>query len=210
MFRRRLLSFGFRLLYNELAWLYDPVSWIVSLGRWRAWQQTIWPYLPPEGRILEVGPGPGHLLADLAAAGYYHPLGLEPSRSMLGLAARTLRRRGQPVTLCRGRANALPLRRQIFNGVVSTFPTPYIYDPAWMGELVRVLTPGGRLIVVESISFLPGGRLSHTLEQLYRVTGQSPSGPDLPRLLGQAGLRAWRDGAEVHGSLVHLVLAEKS
>jgi hypothetical protein len=94
--------------------------------------------------------------------------------------------------------------------VIATFPTPYIYDPAWIGELVRVLTPGGRLAVVEAVSFLPGGRLSRPLRQLYRVTGQGPPGPDLPPLLGQAGLRAWRETAEVDGSLVHLVLAEKS
>jgi ubiquinone/menaquinone biosynthesis C-methylase UbiE len=209
MVRRRLLSFGFRLLYHELAWLYDPVSWIVSLGRWRAWQQTIEPYLPAEGCVLEVGPGPGHLLVDLAAAGH-RPVGLELSPAMLSLAARSARRRGTAVALCRGRANALPFRRQAFDGVVSTFPTPYIYDPAWIGELVRVLTPGGRLTVVEAISFLPGGRLSRPLDQLYRITGQAASGPDLSRLLSQAGLGAWRETVEVDGSLALLVLAEKS
>ena len=29
---RRLLQFGFRLLYREMAFTYDWVSWIVSLG----------------------------------------------------------------------------------------------------------------------------------------------------------------------------------
>jgi hypothetical protein len=104
----------------------------------------------------------------------------------------------------------LPFRQDVFEGVVATFPTPYIYDPTWIGELVRVLAPCGRLAVVEAVSFLAGGRFSRPLQQLYRVTGQSPPGPNLSNLLDQAGLRAWRETAEVDGSLVHLVLAETS
>ena len=75
---RRLVAFGFRLLYNELAWLYDPVSRLVSKGQWRRWVRALWPWLPASGRVLEVGSGPGHLLADLAAAGY-EATGLDPS-----------------------------------------------------------------------------------------------------------------------------------
>ncbi len=32
-----LIKFGFRLLYQEMAWTYDWVSWLVSLGEWRRW-----------------------------------------------------------------------------------------------------------------------------------------------------------------------------
>ncbi|MCZ7544410.1 MAG: hypothetical protein M5R40_13175 [Anaerolineae bacterium] len=35
-----LVRFGFRLLYNELAFTYDLVSRVVSLGQWRAWQRA--------------------------------------------------------------------------------------------------------------------------------------------------------------------------
>jgi ubiquinone/menaquinone biosynthesis C-methylase UbiE len=204
---RRLVILGFRLLYNELAWLYDPVSWAVSLGRWRKWQKSIWPYLPLDGRVLEVGSGPGHLLADLAESGH-ESLGLDLSPAMLRLARRRLQRLGLSARLCGGRAQALPFAAQAFDAVVLTFPTPFVYDPAWLPQLRRVLKPSGRLIVVEMASFdahTPGLWL---LEWLYRITGQRGPVPDLPQLLGAVGLSARRESLPVDGTSVSLVVAE--
>ncbi len=206
---RRLIAFGFRLLYNELAWLYDPVSWTVSLGRWRAWQQTALAHLPPEGRVLEVGCGPGHLLADLATAGH-RPIGLDLSPAMLRLAQRRRRQNSRPILLCRGRAESLPFTARAFGAVILTFPTPFVYDSAWIGQLTRVLAPGGRLVVVEMAWFRTKSPLALTLEWLYRVTGQRSPAPDLPELLRQAGLDACRATVEVDGTAVGLVLADKS
>lgn len=213
---RQLVAFGFRLLYNELAWLYDAVSWAVSLGRWRRWQAAIWPYLPPAGLVLEVGSGPGHLLQDLSAAGYL-AVGLDLSAAMLSLARRRPRRRGQAVPLCRGRANHLPFAAQTFDAVVATFPTSFVYDPAWMHQVARVLQgpapakgkAGGRLIVVEMASFRQRDPAARCLEWLFRITGQRGPTPDLPALLGIAGLAARRETVAVDGSSVTLVLAEK-
>ncbi len=206
---RRLIAFSFRLLYNELAWLYDPVSWIASLGRWRAWQRTALAHLPPEGPVLEVGCGPGHLLADLAAAGH-RPVGLDLSSAMLRLAQRRPQRIGGSVPLCRGRAEALPFAAGAFRAVLLTFPTPFVYDPAWIGQLSRVLAPGGRLVVVEMAWFRTENLLTLGLEGLYRITGQRGPVPDLPGLLRRAGLVARRETAEVDGTVVGLVLADKA
>lgn len=205
----RSIALGFRLLYNELAWLYDPVSWVVSSGRWRAWQRTIRPHLPASGRVLEVGFGPGHLLAELAAAGY-EPLGLDLSPWMLRLARRRLRRRGFSVPLCRGRAGALPFAGDAFDAVFTTFPTAFVYDPDWIEQVARVLRPGGRLVVVASASFSRDVPLAPCLERLYQITGQSGPTPDLPRLLRAAGLEAWQIQQDVAGTSARLTLAEKS
>ena len=202
-----LVAFGFRLLYNELAWLYDPVSWVVSLGRWRDWQQTIWPYLPPGGRVLEVGFGPGHTLMDLARAGY-QPLGLELSQAMLRQAQRRLRRQGLNVPLCRGRACTLPFTSQAFDAIILTFPTPFVYDPAWIHHVVRMLKVGGRVIIVETASFTKRTPLARCLEWLYRITGQRGPAPDLPAMLSMAGLEARRERVGIDGTLVSLVLAD--
>ncbi len=204
----RLIAFGFRLLYNELAWLYDPVSWVVSLGKWRRWQRTALACLPPGGSILEVGSGPGHLLADLAAAGY-RPYGLDLSPYMLRLAQRRLRRRAASANLVRGRANALPFAARAFDAVVLAFPTPFVYDPIWIGHLERVLKPGARLIVVETCLFTRRSLPARLLERLYRVTGQRGPAPDLPGLLSQAGLPARRGTIAVDGTAVSLVIAAK-
>lgn len=204
----RLIAFGFRLLYNEMAWLYDPVSWVVSLGKWRRWQRTALACLPPGGNILEVGFGPGHLLADLAAAGY-RPYGLDLSPHMLRLARHRLRRRAAPANLVRGRANALPFAACAFDAVVLAFPTPFVYDPIWIGHLERVLKPGARLIVVETCLFTRRSLPARLLEWLYRVTGQRGPAPDLPGQLGRAGLPARRETVAVDGTAVSLVIAAK-
>jgi ubiquinone/menaquinone biosynthesis C-methylase UbiE len=205
----RLIALGFRLLYNELACFYDPVSWTVSMGRWRRWQQTVWTYLPPAGRILEVGPGPGHLLVDLLSAGY-QPFGLELSLAMLRLVRQRFGRLSLAIPLCRGDAGSLPFAPGAFDAVVATFPTAYVYDPDYLGEVARVLRPGGRLVIVQMAYFERQGFLSHPLAWLYKITGQSGPGPDLAQLLSQAGLKAWHDTVAVDGSVVGLVLADRS
>ncbi len=206
--RRRLIAYGFELLYNDLAWLYDPVSWIVSRGMWRKWQQAAWPYLPPDGRILDAGCGPGHLLTDLADGGC-QPVGLDLSPAMLRLAKKGLQRREVAASLCRGRVQALPFAPQSFAAIISSFPTAYVYDRDWMYQAHRVLKRGGRLVIIEAVSF-PGKSLhSRWLEWLYRVTGQRAPAPDLLNLLTRSNLPGWRETVEVEGSTVEMVLAIK-
>jgi ubiquinone/menaquinone biosynthesis C-methylase UbiE len=205
---RRLVAFGFRLLYNELAWLYDPVSWLVSKGQWRRWGLALWPWLPASGRVLEIGPGPGHLLADLATAGY-EATGLDLSAAMLRLARHRLRRRGLPARLCRGCAEALPFALGTFDAVLLTFPTALVYDPACLEESARVLRPGGRLLVVEMATLSGHSPLDAGLEWLYCATGQRGPTPDLPGLLRAASLDACREQVQVADTIVSLVLADK-
>jgi ubiquinone/menaquinone biosynthesis C-methylase UbiE len=204
---RRIIAFGFRLLYNEAAWLYDPVSWLASLGRWRQWQKSIWPYLPPAGQLLEVGCGPGHLLLDLARAGY-RTVGIDLSPSMLRLARQRPARRNLSVSLCRGRAGALPFAARTFDALVLTFPTAYVYHPAWLRHAGRLLKPAGRLIVVEMVTFDRHTPAFRFLEWLYRITGQRGPAPDLPELLRATGLSAYREHVQVAGTTVSLVIAE--
>jgi ubiquinone/menaquinone biosynthesis C-methylase UbiE len=205
---RRLVAFGFRLLYNELAWLYDPVSWIVSLGKWQRWQASIWPYLPPAGRILEIGSGPGHLLVELSASGY-QVVGLDLSPAMLRLTRRRLGGQGLTTPVCRGRATALPFAPGRFDAVVLTFPTEFVYDPVCIRQLARALKDGGRLVVAETCRFQRRDLLARFLEWLYRITGQRGAAPDLPARLDEADLAARRERVEVNGSSVTIVLAEK-
>jgi ubiquinone/menaquinone biosynthesis C-methylase UbiE len=50
------LRFAFRLLYYELAFTYDWVSWFVSMGQWRSWQRAALPHLRGQ-HILEIAHG---------------------------------------------------------------------------------------------------------------------------------------------------------
>ncbi len=166
----RLVRFGFRLLYNELAFTYDLVSKLVSLGAWRCWQRAALDHLG-DGPILELAQGTGNLQLDLYAAGH-QPVGVDLSEAMLRIAARKLRRRGIQPRLMGARVQALPFADACFGTVVATFPTEYIVDPAVLAEIRRVLRADGRLVVVLNGLFTARGPVVSFLEWLYRITGQ--------------------------------------
>lgn len=169
----RLVRFGFRLLYNEMAFTYDTVAWIVSMGQWRAWQRTALDHLAcePGDRVLEIAHGTGNLQLDLYAQGYER-VALDLSPYMGRLARSKLHRHYLEAPLLRARAQYLPFADQSFDAVVSTFPTPFIIESNTLNEIHRVLKPGKRLVVVMNGVLVGGGLVADTLETAYRVTGQ--------------------------------------
>ena len=94
-----LVRFGFRLLYNEMAFTYDWVSWLVSFGQWRRWQRAALRYLNarPDELVLELAHGTGSLHLDMRARGY-RTIGLDLSPYMGRIASR----KATPYS-CRGR-----------------------------------------------------------------------------------------------------------
>jgi ubiquinone/menaquinone biosynthesis C-methylase UbiE len=189
----RLLRFAFWVLYNPLAWTYDWVSWIVSLGKWHDWQRTALPELHGE-RVLDLAFGTGNTLLDLAA-GPYRPVGLDLSPAMVRIAQQKLDRAGLSAPLVRGRAQRLPFADASFDSILCTFPTDFVVHPDTLSEIVRVLRPGGRLVVVAMCRLNGRDPWSRLLGWLYRITGQRAPLPDLDSLLKPLGLEyqtAWR------------------
>jgi ubiquinone/menaquinone biosynthesis C-methylase UbiE len=166
----RLVTFGFRLLYNEMAWSYDAVSWVVSLGQWRRWQLAALPHL--HGRdVLEIAHGPGHLLLEMMRQGY-RVTGLDLSPWMGRQARRRLRRAGLPAALVRGEAHRLPFAAASFDTVLSTFPTEFVIWPETLAAVYRALRPGGRFVIVPEARLTGQGPVHTFLEWLYTITGQ--------------------------------------
>lgn len=205
---RRLVGFGFRLLYHEMAWSYDLVAWLVSLGQWRAWRQTALPHLVGE-RVLELGHGPGHLLVALAERGF-RPVGLDVSPHMGRLARRRLRRARLTPPLVHARAQTLPFAAHSFDSVAATFPTAYIVDPATLKEVARVLRPGGRLVVVVGAQLCGQDPLCRFVEWLYFITGQREAAGDWGAPFAAAGLKTSRVQVEMKRSRVWLLVAERA
>ncbi len=173
---RQVIQFGFRLLYNELAFTYDWVSRFVSLGQWKCWQRAVFNFISEDRRqsILELAHGTGDLHRDLYERGYW-AVGIDLSAAMGTIASRKLHASGIRPQLARGRAQALPFASHSFDTLVCTFPTPFIFEAAALREVHRVLREGGQIIIVLNGMFTTGGLHVRLLEGLYRVTGQHAS-----------------------------------
>lgn len=150
----RLLRYAFRLLYHQLAWSYDLVAWLVSFGRWRGWARNALEHLPPpeDGRVLELGFGPGHLQREMAARGI-RCFGIDESRQMCRIARRRLPRGG--MRLVRALCEGIPLASGCMDAVIATFPAEYIFDARVLAGCQRVLRPGGEIIFLMGVK--PGG-----------------------------------------------------
>ena len=205
---RRFVKFGFRLLYHELAFTYDAVAWLVSLGQWQAWGRTALDRVRGP-RVLEIGHGPGHLLTALARSGR-QPIGIDLSPQMGRLAQQNMRRAGVRVPQVQCRVQALPFRSGEFDSVVATFPSDYIADVATLREVQRVTNDRGRLIVVFGAQLIGREPSKLLIEWLYRITGQREAKlDDEESIFDRVGMPARIETETVGASTVTLIVADK-
>jgi len=166
----KLLRFGFHLLYNQLAWTYDAVSWLVSFGAWRDWQRTALPFVQGP-HVLEIAHGPGHMLLALHDAGY-QAWGIDLSPQMGALSRRRLQKAGAQVPLLQGAAQNLPFRSQFFDSVLVTFPTEFLLAGQTLSAVHHVLKDNGRFIIVPEAQYSGHSLPERFIEWLYRITDQ--------------------------------------
>jgi len=102
-----------------------------------------------EGRVLEIGIGSG-LNLPFYSRKAEHVIGLDPSPKLLSVARRAARPALGPVEFIEGSAEAIPLEDGTVDTVLTTWTLCSIPDaPRSLGEMCRVLKPGGRLLFVE-------------------------------------------------------------
>jgi ubiquinone/menaquinone biosynthesis C-methylase UbiE len=114
---------------------------------------------PPSGAVLDVGTGPGVLLAEIAAQRPgLQVTGIDPSTDMVTAANRTISKYGERVTARVGDVTNLDFPDASFDLIITTFSMHHWDDvPAAVPELARVLRPGGALYVYD----LPHVTLRH-------------------------------------------------
>lgn len=211
---KHLLRIFFHLLYHPLAFSYDLVAWLVSLGRWQAWVTQVCNYLD-RSPILELGFGPGHLQQRLLDSG--RPVfGLDESRFMCQLAARRLRKKlgaGISPTLCRGLAQNLPFAAGSFKTVIATFPSEYIYNKSTILECERVLASGGQLIILAAVNWGGSTLLERLLRGLFKVTYQSGDPEEAKQIVAdlfiQHGFRIHFDQRNYRNDRLWFIRAQK-
>jgi ubiquinone/menaquinone biosynthesis C-methylase UbiE len=102
-----------------------------------------------EGRVLEIGIGSG-LNLPFYTRKADHVIGLDPSPRLLSMARQAAGPSMGAVEFVEGSAEAIPLEDRSVDTVVTTWTLCSIPNaPGSLGEMRRVLKPGGRLLFVE-------------------------------------------------------------
>ena len=150
----------------------------------------------PEGRLLDIGTGTGRVL-ELLAPRVRQALGVDASKAMLALARARLSDLGFAHCAVRqADMYRLPLADQSFETVVLQMVLHHAEDPAGaILEATRVLTPGGRLLVIDLAEH---ERTDLTGKLAHRWPGFADE--TVNRMFTEAGV-AWRDPVAIPGPL---------
>ena len=177
-------------------------GWEDRAAEWIAWTRrkdfdAYWDYRdaffalvpPPAGRTLEVGCGEGRVTRDLAARGH-RVTSLDASPTLLRAAAEA--DPGGAYVL--GAAEALPFADASFDLVVAYNVLMDVADmPAAVGEVARVLVPGGSLCACVTHPFADAGRFD--ADGRFVVAGTYLGGPRAVHdVMEREGLRMTFDG----------------
>lgn len=158
----------------------------------------------PGDRLLDCGCGPGHL--PLAALERLGPdgkaSGIDASPKMVQAAKRNASRRGAEVDFRLAAMEDLPFEDESFDVVTTTLVLHHLPDDVMadaVGEMFRVLVPGGRLLAVDFALATPWLRMllhfshhlsTNVMERAISLMGDAgfeeiESGP-ISRLIGFA------------------------
>jgi ubiquinone/menaquinone biosynthesis C-methylase UbiE len=146
------------------------------------------------GKVLEIGIGTGLNLEYYDKARVEKVVGLDPGLEMHRLARKRVAKAGMPVELVGLSAEKIPFEAGAFDTVVVTYSLCTIPDPvAALGEMRRVLKPGGKLIFCEH-GLAPDASVRRWQERLTplwsKVAGGCHLNRDIPALLKEGGFRS--------------------
>ncbi len=173
---RGFIRWCFNRFYREFAWTYDTVAWLVSRGLWYRWTAAALPYL--HGRVLELGCGTGSMQHALAATRPGDAIGIDASPQMLARTRRRIEPTGLHFCVLQALAQHLPFASSSFHSVLATFPTEYLFQPATLAEIRRVLTEKGRLVIVDAATFTSRGPYERLVDAAYWLALMSGTLPE--------------------------------
>src|SRR5262249_17210732 len=142
-------------MFDRIAPRYDLLNRVLSAGTDTRWRRRAVDFLDlrGDGRVLDLATGTGDLLIEaLGRDPARRGVGVDLSSGILVRGAAKLQRRGLAprAALLGGDGERLPLASDTFAGALIAFGIRNIGTPgAALGELLRVLRPGGRLVVLE-------------------------------------------------------------
>ena len=143
-----------RSLFDSIARRYDMLNHLLSGGIDMYWRKKAIDALRgvPPGRILDVATGTADLAIAAAALAPREVVGVDIAEEMLSVGRRKIAARGLSplVSLRMGEAESLPFAGSSFDAAIVAFGVRNFENlEAALGEMLRVLRPGGKLVVLE-------------------------------------------------------------
>ncbi len=132
--------------------VYDRINRFATFGQDQRWRKMVQDRLPINGRILEIGCGPGSFAENLVGR---ELTCLDPIPAMLEVAKprvnkKRLERGDSKVNFVEATAESLPFEDSTFDAICSLFSFRDWYDkPKGLTEALRVLKPGGKIVIVD-------------------------------------------------------------
>jgi SAM-dependent methyltransferase len=137
------------------------------------------PFVPWDGRGVEIGVGSGRFAAPLGVQ-----VGVDPSPAMLVHAA------ARGIEVVAGAAEDLPFAAASFDHALVVTTICFVDSPARMlAEAHRVLKPNGRLVIgfIDRDSVIGRDYLAHQAENVFYREATFYSADEVARLLREAG-----------------------
>ena len=151
-------------MFAGIASRYDLLNHLLSGNVDRRWRRLVAeklrPALDADSTVLDVACGTGDLSIVIAEACGARVVGVDFCRPMLDIAARKSAAMSRTIPFVEGDALRLPFADEKFDAATIAFGLRNLSDVVGgLGELRRILKPGGRLVVLEfSRPVVPGFR----------------------------------------------------
>ncbi len=143
-------------MFDRIAPRYDLLNRMLSFRQDVAWRKCMARYLPPDGqlRLLDVATGTADQIFSLIRREprIVSAVGVDMSEGMLEVGREKVRQRGlaDRINLRTGDATTIPEPSGIYDAVTISFGIRNVIDVVQaLGEMRRVLRPGGRVLVLE-------------------------------------------------------------
>ncbi len=144
---------GVRQLFSKIAWRYDCVNDIQSLGLHRRWKRRMVAsfQVPHGGTVLDLACGTGDLAFRVAAGvSSARVLGGDYTWEMLRVARKRSRGFEKSPAWLQLDGLSLPFQDATMDGVTLAYGLRNMMDPARaLGEILRILKSGGTLVLLD-------------------------------------------------------------